>query len=148
MKIGGTGQTLLIKDDGTIIAGEELDVKAGTKLAYIDDIRDAMRSQTKPDFITARVPGGTKKSVAYRDVGLSTTYPALKWLTVVEQDYSETHAVSDALVRKLLVAVLGVLVCITGLALYLSLHRRLHFTDISEGEIEEAKNRALPRQGA
>ena len=60
---------------------------------------------------------------------------------MVEQDYSETHAVVDNLVRKLLLAVLGVLVCITGLALYLSTHRRMDFTDISEAEIEEGKAR-------
>jgi hypothetical protein len=142
VKIGRTGETLLIKDDGTIIAGENLDSKASSQLAYIDDIRDAMHSQTKPNFITATAPGGIKKSVAFLDTGLSSTYPALKWLTVVEQDYSETHAVVDNLVRKLLLAVLGVLVCITGLALYLSTHRRMDFTDISETEIEEAKTRA------
>jgi Cache domain len=141
VKIGSTGETLLIKDDGTIIAGEELDSKASRKLAYFDDISDALHSQTKPDFITATAPGGVKKSVAYLDTGLSAAYPALKWLTVVAQDYAETHAVVDNLVRKLLLAVLGVLVCITGLALYLSTHRRLHFTDISEGEIGETKDR-------
>jgi len=142
VKIGGTGETLLIKDDGTIIAGENLDSKSSSQLAYIDDIRDAMHSQTKPNFITATAPGGIKKSVAFLDTGLSATYPALKWLTVVEQDYSETHAVVDNLVRKLSLAMLGVLVCITGLALYLATHRQLHFTDISEGEIEEAKTSA------
>ena len=147
VKIGITGETLLIKDDGTIIAGEDLDSKTSRQLAYIDDIRDAMHSQTKPDFITATAPGGIKKSVAYLDTGLSATYPALKWLTVVEQDSRETHAVVDTLVRKLLFAVFGVLVCITGLALYLSTHRRLHFTDISEGEIGEGKTRAAGNRG-
>ena len=147
VKIGRTGETLLIKDDGTIIAGENLDSKASSQLAYIDDIRDAMHSQTKPNFITATAPGGIKKSVAFLDTGLSSTYPALKWLTVVEQDYSETHAVVDNLVRKLLLAVLGVLVCITGLALYLSTHRRMDFTDISDAEIEEAKTRAARGSG-
>ena len=148
VKIGRTGETLLIKDDGTIIAGENLDSKASSQLAYIDDIRDAMHSQTKPDFITATAPGGIKKSVAYLDTGLSASYPALKWLTVVEQDYSETHAVVDHLIRKLLLAVLGVLVCITGLALYLSTHRRMDFTDISESEIEEAKTKVARGSGA
>ncbi|MCI0622527.1 MAG: cache domain-containing protein [Acidobacteria bacterium] len=148
VKIGSTGETLLVKDDGTIIAGAELDSQRSTQLAYIDDIRNAMHSQTKPDFITATAPGGLKKSVAYLDTGLSATYPALKWLTVVEQDYSETHAVVDNLIRKLLLAVLGVLVCITGLALYLSTHRRLHFTDISEDGIEEAKSRMAKGRSA
>jgi len=148
VKIGSTGETLLVKEDGTIIAGAELDSKPASQLAYMDDIRDAMHSQTKPDFITATAPGGIKKAVAFLDTGLSATYPALKWLTVVEQDYQETHAVVDNLIRKLLLAVLGVLVCITGLALYLSTHRRLHFTDISGSEIEEAKTRVARGPGA
>ena len=75
--IGSTGETLFIKDDGTIIAGEELDSKASRQLAYIDDIHDAMHSKTKPDFITATTPGGIKKSVAYLDTALPATYPAL-----------------------------------------------------------------------
>jgi hypothetical protein len=148
VKIGSTGETLLIKDDGTIIAGENLDSSGSNRLAYIDDIRAAMRSQTKPNFITATAPGGIKKSVAFLDTGLSANYPALKWLTVIEQDYSETHAVVNDLIRKLLIAMLGVLICITGLALYLSTHRRLHFTDISEAEIEEAKTRVAKGSGA
>jgi hypothetical protein len=69
-------------------------------------------------------------------------------MTVVEQDYSETHAVVDNLIRKLLLAVLGVLVCITGLALYLSTHRRMDLTDISESEIEEAKTKVARGSGA
>ena len=43
--------------------------------------------------------------------------------------------------------VMGVLVCITGLALYLSTHRRMDFTDISESEIEEAKARVARSSG-
>ena len=147
VKVGRTGETLLVKDDGTIIAGAELDSKSSRQLAYIDDIRNAMHSQTKPDFITATAPGGVKKSVAYLDTGLSATYPALKWLTIVEQDYSETHAIVDTLIRKLSLAMLGVLVCITGLALYLSTHRRLDITDISEAEIEEAKAKVAGGSG-
>ena len=101
---------------------------------------------TKPDFIVATAPGGPKKAVAYVDTGLSASYPELKWMTIVEQDYREANAVVDSLIRKLLWAALGVLICITGLALYLSTHRRLQFTDI--GDIEEAKARAAKRQGA
>ena len=82
------------------------------------------------------------------DTGLSASYPELKWMTIVEQDYREANAVVDSLIRKLLWAALGVLICITGLALYLSTHRRLQFTDIGEVDIEEAKARAAKRQGA
>ncbi len=139
VKIGSTGETLLVKDDGTIIAGAELDEKQPRQISYFDDIRDALHSQTKPDFIIATAVGGLKKAVAYRDTGLSATYPALKWMIVVEQDYRETNAVVDSLARKLLLAVLGVLICITGLALYLSTHRGLQFTNIGEVGTEDAR---------
>jgi hypothetical protein len=146
VKIGSTGETLLVKDDGTIIAGTELGAGRPSKLTYFDDIRNALRSNTKPDFIVATAPGGLKKAVAYLDTGLSASYPELKWMTVVEQDYREANAVVDNLIRKLLWAALGVLICITGLALYLATHRRLQFTDI--GDIEEAKAREAKRQSA
>lgn len=148
VKIGSTGETLLVKDDGTIIAGAELDARQPRQLAYFDDIRDAQLSQTKPDFIIATAPGGVRKAVAYGDTGLAATYPALKWMIVVEQDYRETNAVVDSLVRKLLLAALGVLVCITGLALYLSTQRRLQFTDIGEVDIDEAKARVVKGRSA
>jgi Cache domain len=148
VKIGSTGETLLVKDDGTIIAGTELGAGRPSKLAYFEDIRNALRSHTKPDFIVATAPGGAKKAVAYLDTGLSASYPELKWMTIVEQDYREANAAVDSLIRKLLWAALGVLICITGLALYLSTHRRLQFTDIGEVDIEEAKARAAKQQGA
>src|SRR5262245_2135092 len=38
VKIGSSGETLLVKDDGTVIAGAELDSKTSRQLAYIDEI--------------------------------------------------------------------------------------------------------------
>jgi Cache domain len=148
VKIGSTGETLLVKDDGAVIAGAELGAGVPRQLSYFDDIQNAMRSSTKPDFIVATVPGGLKKAVAFLDTGLSTNYPALKWMTVVEQDYREANAAVDSLVRKLLWAAMAVLVCITALALYLSTHRRLQFTDIREEDVEETKARLARQRGA
>jgi hypothetical protein len=147
VKIGSTGETLLVKDDGTVIAGTELGAGRPRQLSYFDDIQNAQQSSTKPDFIIATSPGGLKRAVAYLDTGLSATYPELKWVMVVEQDYSEANAVVDTLVRKLLWAALGVLVCITGLALYLSTHRRLHFTDIAEAGTGGSRGELAKKQG-
>jgi hypothetical protein len=136
VKIGATGETLLVKDDGTILAGDEVGIQPAVKLPYMDDIKDALQTNSKPDYITAFIPGGKKKVVAYVDSGLATTYPNLKWWAVVAQDDSEANAAIDTMTRKLLWAAMVVLIMITGLALYFSVHRRLPYTDLRQTEGE------------
>ena len=136
VKIGSTGETLLVlvKEDGTIISGAEMPSALQEKLLYFDDIKAAMEASTRPDFITATSPGRQKKIVSYADTGLSATYAALKWIAVVAQDANEANAAIDTMIQNLLWAALVVLVVITALALYLSTHRRLQFTDLHEAE--------------
>jgi hypothetical protein len=134
VKIGSTGETLLVKEDGTIISGAEMPSALQEKLLYFDDIKAAMEASTRPDFITATSPGGQKKIVAYADTGLSANYPALKWIAMVAQDTNEANAAIDTMIQNLLWAALVVLIVITALALYLSTHRRLQFTDLHEAE--------------
>jgi Cache domain len=153
VKIGSTGETLLVKEDGTVISGIEtagvvspspeqpaepghLLPSLQEKIPYMDDIKSAMHATTKPDFILATAPGGHKKVVAFTDTGLSSTYPDLKWMTIVAQDRTEAHAAVNTMIRNLLWAALIVLVIITALALYLSTHRRLEFIDLREVETD------------
>ncbi|MEW5974427.1 MAG: cache domain-containing protein [Acidobacteriota bacterium] len=135
VKIESTGDTLLVKDDGTIISASQVGLQQQAKLPYFDDIRDAMSSSTKRDFIVASVPGGNRVFVAYTSTGLAPEYPELRWIAVVAQDVSEAEAAIDTMVRNLLWAVMVVLVVIIVLALYLSTHRRIQFTDIQEVEV-------------
>jgi hypothetical protein len=134
VSIGNTGETLLVRGDGTILAGAEGEQQLGTKLPYMDDIVTALSTTIKPDFIPAKIPGGKSKVVAYRSVGLATAYPNLKWWVVVEQDTSEAYSAIDTMTRKMLWAAIVVLVSITVLALYLFTHRRLPYTDLKEVE--------------
>jgi hypothetical protein len=136
VKIGSTGETLLVKDDGTILAGREGNLSPGEKLPYMDDIHNAQRTTLRPDFIQAIIPGGKQKVVSYQECGLATNYPDLKWWALVAQDSSEANAAIDTMTRKLLWAAIIVLIIITGLALYFSTHQRLHFTDLREEEAE------------
>ncbi len=140
VKIGSSGETLLINDQGGIISGSEFAPGQETHVSYIEDIHNAMHATTRPDFIEATVPGGPKKLLAYTDTGLSIAYPALKWLIVVVQDASEANAPIDVLTRKFLWAALANLLFITGIALYLFTHRRLQFTDIRERKREDEES--------
>ncbi len=136
VKIGSTGETLLVKDDGTLLAGSEGNISPGQKIPYMDDIHAASQMATRPDFIQGVIPGGKKKTVSFQDTGLATAYPDLKWWAVVSQDSTEANGAIDRMTRKFLWAALVVLVLITVLALYFSTHRRLQFTDLEEIETE------------
>lgn len=152
-RIGATGTMLLAREDGTIIGSEVVDFpparsgdSAATEgepsghlvaaqlmeVAYFDDILSALRQPGQPDFIEATALGGRRKMVGFRQLGLSSRYPQLRWISIVEQDQSETHTAVHTMNRHLLLAALGILVITIGLAIYLSTHRKMEVTDIAE----------------
>ncbi len=152
-RIGATGNTLLSREDGTVIAGSVLAsipaqpidptaTESSTsghlvpaqlmEVSYFDDILSAMKQPSQPDFIVATAIGGRRKMVAFTQLGLSASYPQLRWVSLVEQDASEIHTAVDTLDRHLLLAALGILVVTIGLAVYLFTHERLEVTDIAE----------------
>ena len=152
-RIGATGNMSLARLDGTLIGSEVADfppVQPGdstasetegsghlvaahlTEVPYFDDILSALRQPSQPDFIEATAIGGRKKMVGFRQLGLSSKYPQLRWISIVEQDTSETHTAVETMNRHLLLAALGILVVTIGLAIYLSTHRKMEVTDIAE----------------
>ncbi len=137
VKVGSTGETLLVTEQGNIVSSSEINLRQQIQLPYMDDIRNALHSATRPDFIQASIPGGKKLFVAYTDTGLSTSYPELKWLAVVAQDEAEASAPLNMLTRKFLWAAMANLLFITGIALYLFTHRRMQFLDLREPYAEE-----------
>ena len=153
--IGATGSMSLAREDGTIIGSEVVDfppAEAGDSTAseseasghlvaaqlmevpYFDDILSALRQPGQPDFIEATALGGRRKMVGFRQLGLSSQYPQLRWISIVEQDMSETHVAIHTMNRHLLLVALGILVVTIGLAIYLSTHRKMEVTDIAEAK--------------
>ena len=153
--IGATGNMSLAREDGTIIGSEVVDfppTQTGDASApeseasghlvaaqlmevpYFDEILNALRQPGQPDFIEATALGGGRKMVAFRQLGLSSKYPQLRWIAIVEQDVSETHVAVDTMNRHLLLAALGILVVTIGLAIYLATHGKMEVTDIAEAK--------------
>lgn len=152
-RIGATGNMSLAREDGTIIGGEVVDFPPAQtgdstdaesetsghlvdpqlmEIPYFDDILSALRQPGQPDFIEATALGGARKMVGFRQLGLSSQYPQLRWISIVEQDHTETHIAVDTMNRHLLLAALGILVVTIGLAIYLSIHGKMEVTDIAE----------------
>lgn len=153
--IGATGSMSLAREDGTIIGSEVVNfppAQAGDstvsesdasghlvaaqlmEVPYFDDILSALRQPGQPDFIEATALGGRRKMVGFRQLGLSSQYPQLRWISIVEQDMSETHVAVHTMNRHLLLVALGILVVTIGLAIYLSTHRKMEVTDIAEAK--------------
>ena len=154
-RIGATGNMSLAREDGTIIGSEVVDfppAQAGDstgaeseasghlvaaelmEVPYFDDILSALRQPGQPDFIEATALGGRRKMVGFRQLGLSSRYPQLRWISIVEQDLSETHMAVHTMNRHLLLVALGILVITIGLAIYLATHRKMEVTDIAEAK--------------
>ncbi|MDE2666103.1 MAG: cache domain-containing protein [Acidobacteriota bacterium] len=151
--IGATGNMSLAREDGTIIGSEVVDFPPAQtgdptstesedsghlvaaqlmEVPYFDEILNALRQPGQPDFIEATALGGGRKMVAFRKLALSSKYPQLRWISIVEQDMSETHIAVDTMNRHLLLAALGILVVTIGLAIYLATHGKMEVTDIAE----------------
>ena len=152
-RIGATGNMSLARQDGTVIGGEVVNfppAETGDSAAaeseasghlvdpqlmeipYFDDILSALGQPGQPDFIEATALGGVRKMVGFRQLGLSSRYPQLRWISIVEQDVSETHVAVHTMNRHLLMVALGILVVTVGLAIYLSTHRKMEVTDIAK----------------
>ena len=104
------------------------------EVPYFDDILSAMQQPGQPDFIEATALGGGRKMVGFRQLGLSSRYPQLRWISIVEQDVSESHTAVHTMNRHLLLAALGILVVTIVLAIYLATHRKMEVTDIAEAK--------------
>ena len=152
-RIGATGNMALAREDGTVIGSEVVDfppTEGGDsttaesedsghlvaaqlmEVPYFDEILNALRQPGQPDFIAATALGGGRKMVGFRQLGLSSRYPQLRWISIVEQDHSETRTAVHTMNRHLLLAALGILVVTIVLAIYLAIHGKMEITDIAE----------------
>ena len=101
-------------------SGSDLLPARQAKVPYFDDIRSALNASSQPDFIVATAVGGQNKMVAFRRLGLSADFPELNWISIVDQELSETRAAINGLNRDLLLVALAILVVTVGLSFYVS----------------------------
>ena len=135
---GGSGRTLLVKEDGTIIAGPDatpaMKNKSEAYSALVDS--EAGARSRGSGYVTVDLSGPVRTLVAYADAGLKTSYPALGWTVLVTQDTREAFAPIRLVSRMIwLLSMLG-LALVTLLTVYFSLHREAPITDIQQPAAE------------
>jgi hypothetical protein len=135
MQFGPTARTLLVKDDGTVIAGPgvnlAMNVRSDEYAAVSDRLRTIAGRET--GYVSANMSGG-RQIIGFADAGLKQDYGNLAWLVLVSQNAREAFGPIRNVQRMLGFMSLVGLVCVTLLGVYVYLHRRPAYTDLDEVE--------------
>ncbi len=129
-------RTVLVKDDGTVIASPEATLSANLKSAELLAVRDALTSVAgrQTGYLVTEVPEMGRRLIGFADTGLKEDYKNLGWVVLVSQDAREAFA-SIRLVGRLTAFLAAVgLALVTLLVVYFSLHRPVVYEPLREAE--------------
>ena len=137
---------LLVKDDGTVIAGPNVGPSNKLKSEEFGAVRDALTSLQgrQTGHVIATTPGG-KRLVGFADTGLRQSYPNLGWTVVVSMDEREAIAPIRPVVRFAFFMVALSLMMLVLLTVYFFLHRR---HQVPEMEVLQTKQPPPSRMSA
>lgn len=125
---------LLVKDDGTVIAGPQVTFSQRLKSREYAAVRDAEGALTarQSGYIVANFGGGESQLIGFADTGLKQDYANFGWVVLVCQDTRQAFEAVRLVGRMIaLESVIG-LVMVTFLVAYFAMHRKEPFTEIGE----------------
>jgi hypothetical protein len=125
---------LLVKDDGTVIAGPQVTFSQRLKSPEYAAVRDAKGTLAaqQTGYIVASFSGGESQLIGFADTGLKQDYANFGWVVLMCQDTRQAFGAVRLVGRMIaLVSVIG-LVMVTLLVAYFALHRKQPFTEIGE----------------
>jgi hypothetical protein len=115
----------LVSEDGTVIAGPNVERSNKLKSEEYGAVRDALASVQgrQVGHVIATTSGG-KRLAGFADTGLKQAYPNLDWTVLVSLDERDATAPIRPVIRFAFSMVALSMVMLTLLAVYFSLHRR------------------------
>ncbi len=130
--LGPTSRAVIVKEDGTVIAGPNVNLAMGLKSEEYAALSDRIGSAfgRRGGYVVADVRGGNRSLIAYSDTGLKRDYGNLAWAVLIAQDGAEAFAPIRTVGRLLAFMSLMGLVAVTLLTVYFVLHRQRQFTEI------------------
>jgi len=129
---GATWRSLLVKDDGTVIAGPQVNLALDLKSEEVGALRDALQQleARQTGYLEADFGRGGRRLIGFADTGLKQDYRNLGWVVLVSEGTREAYAPIRAVGRLIgLMSVLG-LGGVILLAVYFAMHRRQVITEI------------------
>jgi hypothetical protein len=134
LQMGPTARALLVKEDGTVIAGPQATPAMKLKSEEWEAVRDELRTLQgrQNGYVTRILAGGRRHVIGFADTGLKEHYPKLGWAVLLAQEEREALAPVRIVSRLFaFVSLLG-LVLVTLLAAYFALHRAEPMTEIGD----------------
>ena len=134
LQMGPTARALLVKEDGTLIAGPQATLPMKLKSEEWEAVRDALGTLhgRQNGYMTAVLTGGGRHLIGFADTGLREHYPKLGWVLLLAQEQREALAPIRIVSRLVaFISLLG-LVLVTLLAAYFALHRAEPITEIGD----------------
>lgn len=124
-------QTTLVKDDGTVISGSDVNVSMKLQSPEFLAVQDALSTVEgrQTGYLVASIPNARKRLIGFADTGLRANYPNLGWVVLVSQDASEAFAAIRLAGRLIWLLALVGLAMVVLVAMYFSLHRHEPFED-------------------
>lgn len=138
---GTTMRALLVKPDGTIITGPNIDLAANLKSEESAAVSETLATEAgrRRGFVITRLQSGTTALVAFASPNLTASYPNLNWTVLLAQDTKEAFAATRGVLRLIMFSVGVGLLLITFFGLYLSIYRGSEIVDIRQAPPQESK---------
>ncbi len=134
VQLGTGSRALLVKEDGTVISGPQVNLAMKLKSEEHAAVWDAFASSgpRTVGYLISDLKSGPATLIAYADTGLKKDYGSLGWMVLVAQGTSEAFSPIRLVGRLLSFMALVGLVMVVLLAVYFSLHRKPAYTDMDE----------------
>ncbi len=129
--LDGIGSIFLVSDDGTMIAGPNVEPANRLKSEENSAVHDGLATvQGRQSGHVVAITAGGKRLVGFADTGLKQTYPNLAWTVEVSLDERAATAPIRPVIRFAISMVALSVVMLTLLAVYFVLHRRQQVPEI------------------
>ena len=134
VRIGSSGRTILVKEDGTVISAPGANLAMKLKSDEHAAMQEALRTSQGREigYVVADIRGSGQNLIGFADTGLKRNFDKLGWIILVCQNTSEAFAPIRTVARLLAFMSLLGLVMVIMVAAWFALHRKQPLTEIGD----------------
>ena len=135
VQLGTSSRVMLVKEDGTVIAGPGVNLAMKRKSNEFAAVRDSVGtiSGQQPGFVVADL-AGAQTVIGFADTGLKQDYGNLGWVVLAAQDTYEAFAPIRTVNRIIAFMSLVGLLAVTLFGVWFFMHRTEEFAHIGTSD--------------
>jgi hypothetical protein len=138
VQLGESGRTLLVGDDGMVIAGLRSGAPMKVKAEEYEAVQEYGSGSGRSGHVVAGIRGSGNNLIGFAETDLGRHYRALNWTVLVAKEKGEAMASVRTVERLIAFMSLLGLALVTLAFVFFSLHRKQPYTDI--GELREHRS--------